>query len=169
MPTLRQLAAMEKVAESGGKKSVSRAMREVGYSPITAATPKKLTGSKTWENLMEKHLPEKELAKIHNELLHNNYLEEIDFPDTTPNLEIKRRLQGITGASLKGIETLNVPFKGKLKRAYVILPNPKSRKEALELAYKLQGKFAPERVIDETGREQIEQLRKDIKDLIGAK
>src|SRR3990167_1027122 len=169
MPNQRQLDAMKKVVESGGKKSVSKAMREAGYSPATAKNPKKLTGSKAWGDLMEKHLPERELAKIHNELIHNNYLEEIDFPDTTPDSEIKRRLQAITGATLKGIETLNVPFKGKLKRAYVILFNPKSRKEGLELAYKLQGKFAPERVIDETGREQIEQLRKDIKDLIGAK
>jgi len=67
MATEKQKKAIEKVVENNG--SVSRAMREAGYSPKTAKNPKMLTESKAWEELMEKHLPDKLLAKKHKELL----------------------------------------------------------------------------------------------------
>lgn len=51
MPTQRQRKAVEKMAENGG--NVSKAMREAGYSPISAATPKKLTESKGFKELCD--------------------------------------------------------------------------------------------------------------------
>lgn len=167
MPTTRQMEAMKNVVAKGGKQSIAKSMREAGYSPRTARNPKKLTKSKTWEAMMAQYWPEKEVIKYHQELLKNNYLEMIDFPDTIAESDIKRLLQGISGASFAMIREVNLAFKGKMKRAYVILLNPKARKEALELIYKLQGKFAPERVIDETGRQQLEDLRKKLASLTG--
>ena len=57
----------DKVLESGGKKAVSRAMREVGYPETTAKNPQKITKSKTWKGLMAIYLPDKLLAKKHKE------------------------------------------------------------------------------------------------------
>ena len=67
MATERQKKAIEYVVENGG--NVSQAMIKANYSPKTAKTPQKLTQSKAWEELMDKHLPDKLLAKKHKELL----------------------------------------------------------------------------------------------------
>ena len=67
MATLRQKKAVAILAEKGG--SVSGAMRKAGYTKISAATPKKLTESKGFKDLLNKYLPDKLLAEKHKELL----------------------------------------------------------------------------------------------------
>lgn len=56
MATLQQRAAVEKLVEIGGK-SVSRAMMtsKLPYSPKTAKTPKKLTESNGFKELLEEY------------------------------------------------------------------------------------------------------------------
>jgi hypothetical protein len=61
MATQRQRKAIENAVENGG--NVSRAMRAAGYSPKTAKNPKKLTESKSWEQLMDELLPDKVLLQ----------------------------------------------------------------------------------------------------------
>jgi hypothetical protein len=51
MATEKQKRAIKNVVENGG--TVSKAMREAGYSPNTAHTPKKLTESDAWRELMD--------------------------------------------------------------------------------------------------------------------
>lgn len=67
MATLRQKKAADKVAENGG--NIGAAMRDAGYSVISSKTPKKLTASKGWEELMGEYLPDSLLAEKHQELL----------------------------------------------------------------------------------------------------
>lgn len=57
MATARQKRAAEILVENGGK-SVSKAMREAGYSPQTAKTPQKLTESVGWQELIDQYLPD---------------------------------------------------------------------------------------------------------------
>ena len=63
--TLRQRRAIAFLAENGG--NVSAAMRAAGYSKISAATPKKLTTSKSFAELAEEFLPDNMLLKVHTE------------------------------------------------------------------------------------------------------
>ncbi len=65
MATLRQKRVVAKILENGG--NVSKAMRESGYSPETAKTPKTLTKGKGFQELMEKMLPDSLLLKKHRE------------------------------------------------------------------------------------------------------
>lgn len=67
MSTLRQQIALAKMSENGGK--MGAAMLEAGYSAQTAKTPTKLTRSKGWQALMEKHFPDAGLALLHKQLL----------------------------------------------------------------------------------------------------
>lgn len=67
MATLKQKRALALVVEKG--RSVSSAMREVGYSPQTAVDPGKLTRSKGWAELMQKHFPDSKLANLHRKFL----------------------------------------------------------------------------------------------------
>lgn len=68
MATIKQKLVHKKIAENP-RKSVSSAMREVGYSKHTASRPSNLTQSKGWKQLMDEYLPEEELAKLHKEQL----------------------------------------------------------------------------------------------------
>lgn len=67
-PTARQKRAAKLLVENGGK-SVSKAMRDAGYSEQTAKSPHKLTKSKAWPALMEEFLPQEKVAAAHAELL----------------------------------------------------------------------------------------------------
>lgn len=66
MATTKQKKAIKKVLNGT---PIKHAMQEVGYAPSTAKTTTKLTSSKAWEELMEKNLPDKLLAKKHLALL----------------------------------------------------------------------------------------------------
>lgn len=65
MATIRQRRALAKIVENGG--NVSKAMREVGYTAVSASTPSKLTNSKGWNELIEQYLPDTLLAKVHKD------------------------------------------------------------------------------------------------------
>lgn len=67
--TNRQKLAASKLQETAG--NVSKAMKLAGYSDASAKDPQRLTRSKGWQELMEKHLPDKNLLHIHKELLKN--------------------------------------------------------------------------------------------------
>ena len=54
MATIKQQKAVKNIIK--GETSVSKAMRDAGYSPNTAISPKKLTDSKGYKELMEQHL-----------------------------------------------------------------------------------------------------------------
>lgn len=53
MATRRQRVAVDKLVENGG--SVSAVMREVGYTPATAKTPKKLTESLGYKEILKEY------------------------------------------------------------------------------------------------------------------
>jgi len=53
MPTAKQRKAVEKMVENGG--NVSKSMREARYSIKTAKTPKKLTESKGYREVLEEY------------------------------------------------------------------------------------------------------------------
>ena len=53
----------------GEKISISKEMLKVGYSKNTSKQPGKVTKSDGWAELMDKYLPDKDLAKVHKQLL----------------------------------------------------------------------------------------------------
>jgi len=68
LPTKRQKAVFKKVFKGG--KSVHSAMKDV-YAESSAKNPKNITQSKGWQELMEKYLPDKKLAQVHQYLLNH--------------------------------------------------------------------------------------------------
>lgn len=77
-PKPRIKKVFDKVMENNG--SVSGAMKEVGYPETTAKNPQQLTRSKSWEKLLETHLPDKLLAEKHKELLNSTRIDHMIFP-----------------------------------------------------------------------------------------
>ena len=85
--TIKQEKAVERVVGNGG--NVTQAMRDVGYSENTLNTPQKLTESDGWKELMEQHLPDKDLTKVHKEglkaghklILNGKVIKGVEIPD----------------------------------------------------------------------------------------
>lgn len=61
MATEKQKRAIDNLVENGG--NVSKAMRDAGYSAQTAKTPKKLTTSAAYQELMDAYLPDDMLLR----------------------------------------------------------------------------------------------------------
>ena len=115
-PTLKQKNAVKEVVENRG--NVSKAMLKAGYQPKTAKNPKNLTESKGWQELMDQHLPDKDLAKYHKELL---------------------------GKREKSIVEYRAKEAGG-KNIYEVLDQPDTLavSRGLDMAYKLKGKYPKE-------------------------
>ena len=84
MATKRQLQAIDNLVENGG--NVSKAMRDAGYSEMTAKTPQKLTESKAFNELMSEAITDAKLIKVIDDGLTANrtFTEDgdtIDVPD----------------------------------------------------------------------------------------
>ena len=64
---MRQKALVKRLAENQG--NVSKSMREVGYSKVTAKTPQNVTESQGFKELMQEYLPDDLVLKRHREHL----------------------------------------------------------------------------------------------------
>jgi len=74
--TLRKQKLTKLIADNNGKLIGGKLMRQAGYSPSYANNPGKLKKTKSWEKIMDKYLPEDELAKVHRQKLYatNDYV-----------------------------------------------------------------------------------------------
>ena len=120
MPTENQKIVFEKVAKKvrkGDKVAVSREMQGV-YSDSFSKEPSRLIQSKGWQELMEQHLPEKDLLKVHRE-----------------GLKAGKKIFKNNNATGE-IEEVGVE------------PDYATRHKYLDTGYKLRGSYAPEKSIN---------------------
>ena len=140
MVNLRQKIAFQKVMESNGEKPIGQAMLEAGYAPSTANTPKVLTGSKAWQELIDKVLSDDKLAKKHDDLLNASGIDQFVFDISDDDETIAAVIE-----SVPGVKLLRIRVDDMKKKAYVRVPDNQSQRAALDMAYKLKGNYAPEK------------------------
>lgn len=136
---------LKNMVEKGGKVSVSKALRDEGYSEAYIKSGK-FKNTKSWGALVERDLPDHLLTETHKNLL---IAKKVDYMLFTPEIteeEIYDLIESV-GCTVKkivnGIAGIHVWFWA---------PDNKSRKDATELAYKVKGKLAPERIqLEATG------------------
>lgn len=163
-----------KMGENGSK-SISAAMRAVGYSPAYSRHPEKFMRTKTAQELLREYLPAELVAKRHSELLDSSEIQHYFFPkikeqvveedlEPQPNGgKLKRKTKKPARKSIKEKELTNEEIKEivesvpgcrliYVKRgwdgtwAFFQSPNAKSRKDAIDMSYKLYGSYAAEKV-----------------------
>lgn len=165
-PLEKRAVAYKKIVEYLGKgMSLSRAMRESGYSDAYSKNPQQFKKTKKWKQLMEEYLPGEKLAEVHADLLNAHRLDHAVFSPTMEDEEIIFLL-AIVGCVVKKIQEGDT-----IKHVYFIAPDNLSRKYALEMAYKLQGKFAPEQIkilrpFEHMNDEELAQYIRDAKKLL---
>jgi len=91
-PTEKQKRAFKEIVENGSNKK--DAMIKAGYSKNTAIAPTKMTETKGWEKLMEEHIPDDLLSKVHNEGLEAVSNKKPDFGVRHKYLDTAYKLKG---------------------------------------------------------------------------
>lgn len=138
--TLKQKRAMKILSENLGK-PIGEAMREAGYSKETSETPKNLTGSEAWKNMMEKHFPDDILTKVIEEGLKANRVISAQVIIKSDDPMVKTRQA--TGRDVDFID----------------VPDHQTRHKFLETALKLKNKFPAEKTDFTSGGEKLEPLK----------
>ncbi len=133
---LRQRLLIKLLSEDGGKSPLGRLMIKAGYTKSYAKTPQKVKQTLSWEQLMEKNLPDDLLSKKHNELLSSMTIDHYTFPNAVTDETIKQILDQVAGCKL-----LRVQRNPQWVRAYFAIPDNRSRKDAIDMAYKLKSKY----------------------------
>jgi len=144
--TIKQQIAATKIMENRG--NVSKGMLEAGYSPATAKNPMNLTKSLGWGELMNKFLDDKKLMAKHKKLLNSMSIGHMVFPLAMTDEEITKLLKSVNCTPKKFMhgDTAN--------HCWFWMPDNRAVKDALELAYKIKGRFPKEGGIPETFNQQ---------------
>jgi hypothetical protein len=128
------------VKQNGGKKgkvSMYEAMLAEGYSEEYARKGS-LPKTKTWEKLLEERLGDDKLSNIHQQLMVAKKLDYMLFTSEIKDEDVYTLLESVGCTPKKivhGIQGTHVWFWA---------PDSKTRKDALELAFKIRGKMSPE-------------------------
>jgi len=141
MSTQKQKRVAKDLLENNGK-SVSQAMRDAGYPDTTASNPQQLTRSKGWAKLMEKHLPDKNLGKKHEQLLNSTKLEHMTFP--ADNEKAKDRITDDDIIKLlAGVNCIvqRIAHGEQARHVYFWANDNNALEKGLTLAYKLKGRI----------------------------
>ena len=157
-----QLLAVKRMAEIVGKVkgqkhiSLGRLLRESGYSYQASRTPSRIVGTKSFQELLEKYLPDKDISKVHKGLLNASKIDHIVFPLSMSDKEMKKVVESISGCKVRKIkhgDTAN--------HVWFWNPDNMSRLQAVREAYKVKNKYAPEEHII-TAKLTDEQLNRII-------
>lgn len=138
---IKHKKVLKRMAETSGM-TMGEAMRLEGYAEGYANSPDKVKDTRSWTKLMEDYLPENELAEKHRELLNAKNIGTFDFPSNHSKEDIKQIVEVEYGFKLIKIKIH--PLSG-LREAYYFVPDTVARDKALDKAYKLKGKYEPEK------------------------
>lgn len=170
MATTKQKKVAKIILENVGK-PVSTAMLEAGYSPSMAKNPQVLTNTKAWAQLMAEYLPDHSIAERHKELLNSTTLDhqvfalgpkdekdKLSYIEADKAKAIKdgkeyREIEYVTDEDIRQMfEDINCKVRRIVHRetardVYFWVADNRSRKDAIDMAYKLKGNYAPEKSI----------------------
>lgn len=137
---LRHKRVFDRLGAKVGKSrkvSLYEAMIAEGYSEEYARSGH-IKGKKTWDKLLEERLGDDKLSNIHKQLMVAKKVDYMLFTAEIPDADIYDLLESVGCTPKKivhGVQGTHVWFWA---------PDNKSRKDALELAYKIRGKMSPE-------------------------
>ena len=113
MPTIKQKTAYKEVVKGS---TITKAMKVAGYSKETSKRTNKLTNTKGFKELIDKHLSDSKLAKVHDEglkatKLHNTGSKTLtteDYAVRHKYLETAYKLKGLTNVEQAPVTMQNI-------------------------------------------------------------
>lgn len=121
--------------------SMGEVLKRAGYKKSVQLAPQNVTNSKTWLQLMEDILPDEYLITKHKQLSNSAKIDHYVFPLNMKDEEIRDIVESIEGCKLRKIvNSVNS------KHAYFWMPDNKAIEAAIDMGYKLKGKYAAQKV-----------------------
>lgn len=174
---------LDNLAENGG--SMRKAITAAGYSQEMADNPTRITDSKTWGEVLEQALPDSRLTETHDALLKASRLDHMVFGLGPKKNSDKKEGEDVLsdediGSMLEEVNcTLRRIVHGETARHVYFWSNDnRSRKDALDMAYKLKGRYGDENtprsphgntynfIFSEGVQEKVKVIEGEIKDLL---
>lgn len=155
MATMRQKKVIEKLVENGGK-SVSKAMRDAGYSAATAKSPQKVTRSKSWKELMQEYFPDDVVAAAEAKQLNAARVDHYVFPLAMSDEEITAIV-----LSYPNTRMIRISVGQTAKRAYFWAPDNNAVAKSIDRIYKLKGSYSAEKITIESPFEKMSEEELD--------
>lgn len=138
----RQIKHVRVVAQNVNLGIGKKELMSMGYSPSYAQQVSRVRSSKSFAALLEEYMPDDEVLEQHNDLMRSRKLDHMIFPSTIEDEEIAQLLADVNCVLRK------VVHNAQAKHAYFWSPDNRARKDALDMIYKLKGKYAPEKFED---------------------
>lgn len=161
MPTLKQKLAVKELGVNGG--NISQAMKVAGYSDSVSKRTDKLTNTEGWKELMDRYIGDDVLAKAHKQLLEHKQLAYFTFPKSMDDTEITEHVESV------GVKVIVIRPSDKGKLAFYYTEDANAKKTGIDMAYKLKGKYAPEKVVslnvDIETDENLDEITNRLNDL----
>lgn len=156
----------------GKKPTMTNVMLDADYSKSYALSGH-IKQTEIWSELMEMHFPNSRLAKVHSDLLCSAKIQHYIFPHEKKKAmlkteQVKAIVESVPGCKLIYIK--NDHYAGQI--AFFQAPDSKSQREALDMAYKLSGKYAPEQIeltkrkYQDLSNAELAALEKTLKDFL---
>lgn len=182
MATIKQKRAVDKTLENLGSdtpKTMGTILKESGYADSIAINPQIITESKGFKELLEEALPDSLLTQRHKELLNSTHLDHMVFPlgpKTTAekeffiNEQITKALKAgkvydgkdcLSDEDIKELlDSVNCVVRKVVhgesgRHVYFWGRDNKAVKDALDMAFKLKGAYAPVKSDMTTGGEKL--------------
>jgi L-rhamnose mutarotase len=140
--TERQNKLAKKLLENNGKISMTKAMKEVGYSDNYAKNSQTLQKTESWHFLMERDLPEESITMGLKDLLEAGHMETMELPPHNTRKDVEDVLKSMN------VSNYRISQRDAKSNWFVIYKKPDytNRNQALEKVIKIRGKFAAEKV-----------------------
>jgi len=192
---IKHKKVLDKLAENGG--NLANAIRETGlYSEEIALTPTKITNSLTWAEVVEEKLGDDLLMEKHQELLNSTRIDHLVFPLGPKKnsekeawfkmLDGKKNVEKDVLSDEEIVEMLaevncrsrRIVHGETARHVYFWSSDNKAKKEALDMAYKLKGRYKDEDgsnkqpsttynfIFSNPVRERVKIIDAEIKDLL---
>lgn len=155
MATFRQKLVAQKMSEFVGI-SVSKAMVDSGYAPSSAEQPHRLTQSNGWKELTKNwFISDEDVLRVHSEMLDAVHRKRYLFPLSMSNKEIQEIIEFDDSFKLNYVER-----KRAKKVAHYIAPDYRVQIKALDLVFRIKGRYAQGRMIakGEIGQDPYENM-----------
>lgn len=140
MSEIRRKKAIKKILGSKGCKNIGKALVESGYSPAYAKNPKLFMETASTKEIMKTIFSEKNLAKKHEQLLNQSEIKSQGFNPKLKDKTIKALFKK------NGIKVFNIQRGTGFAVVFYFTPDATTQTKALDMSYKLLGKYAPEKM-----------------------
>lgn len=179
-PSILQRKTIDIMVATGGKRPVSKAMREAGYSEAMARNSHKLTKSQTYKDYLEAAgLTSEYLSEKHQKLSRATRLEKDTF-HAEPIYELKGKKEVLSGWKNLSDEKIRLLIEGteedptgnklayikkyeKHRDVFFRVPDSVVQSKAIDMAYKVRGDYTADRAFEDLashiiGKEEEEEI-----------